>query len=436
MGMAADAGTVTVAGASVAIVAALVTPAVGLATLAFMAPLQPPAVFAPLGFHAALVAAILLGCLYRLPFDKPRLRIGAPAFLLFAWVALVTVQQLPDAIFGYRDRLLGEFVTAQFKQVLTGAGALVAAALVLSQRRPYPFLAAGLASAAIAAILAIMTSAGVSAGSPLGNLVAPSDVGLRASGPFGNPNYFGLFAATALTVAAGWATWVQSSRARPLLIATCVVLGVSVALSFSRAALIALAAGAVTLAFSRSRPLGMAILLVAMAAVVVGYPLFLESRLGITFGSTGVDAYVASDQSDLERAQAGLAGLQLFASSPLFGVGFGHYNTLSTPIVGDQAVTFSHNWYLSVLAEQGAAGAILWSLLLLTAVVRLRSRALFPRSVGLAVLAVYAVGSLFAEPPTSFQASGMALLVLVAAMVSDWTVSPQAPRSRPATVRT
>ncbi len=419
-GMAADFAPLTVVGASMAVLAGLVSPSIGLATLAFMTPLQPPALLSPFGFHTVLVVAILLGCVYRLPVDRPRLRMGAPAFLLLGWLLYVTLQLISDVILGNRD-LQGAFVAGQFKQVLTGAGAVAAACLVLSQRRPYPFLVAGLASAVLAAILAIATFAGLDAGSPLDRLVAQSIVGLRASGPFGNSNYFGLFEATAITAAAGWAIWTRSRWARSLLIAACAVLGVALALSFSRGALIALAAGVVSLAFLRNRLLGAAILGMAIVAVVAWYPTFQELRLGITFGSVGGDAYIALDQSDFERVQAGLAGLQLVASSPLFGVGFGHYHFLSAPIVGDQAVTFSHNWYLQVLAEQGAVGAVLWVLLLLATVVRLRSRPRFPRLVGLAVFVVYVVGSLFAEPPTSFQTSGFALLVLVAALASDWT---------------
>lgn len=420
-GMAADFGPLTAAGASIAVFAGLISPSVGLATLAFMMSLQPPAIFSPFGFHAVLIVAILLGCVYRLPFARPRLRMGAPAFLLLAWMLYVTAQQFPDVIFGYPDRQ-GEFVAGQFKQVLTGVGAVIAAGLVLSQRRPYPFLVAGLASALLAGMLAIATFAGLDAGSPLKHLLAQSGVGLRASGSFGNANYFGICEAAALTAALGWVVWARSRRARSLLITTCAVIGVALALSFSRGALVAFAAGVVSLAFVRNRILGAAVLVLAIVAVVIWYPTFLQLRLGFTFGSAGPDAYLASDESDFERVQAGLAGLQLFTSSPLFGIGFGHYHFLSAPIVGNQAATFSHNWYFGLLAEQGAVGAVLWFLLLLTTVMKLRSRPPFPRSIGLAILVVYVVGSLFTEPPTSFQTSGFALLVLVAALASDWSV--------------
>jgi hypothetical protein len=57
---------------------AVLSPVTGLAILAFMAPLKPPAVIPAPGFDLALVAAICLGCVYRLPLDRPATRISAP----------------------------------------------------------------------------------------------------------------------------------------------------------------------------------------------------------------------------------------------------------------------------------------------------------------------------------------------------------------------
>lgn len=422
MGMAADSALLTFVGASVAIFAALMFPSIGLATLAFMVPLQPPEVFSPFGFHAVLVVGILGGCILRLPIERPRLRMNALVFLLLGWLAFVTVQVLPELLTAYSDTQ-GAFVLGQFKQILIGFGAVMAAGLVLSQRSPYPSIAAGLVSAALAGILAIVSAAGLDVGSPLSHLMAESIGGLRASGPFGNSNYFGFFAATAITAAAGLVVGGKSRRARSLALAACALLGVALALSYSRGALIAFAVGAVSLAFLRNRFLGFVVLGAALVAIVVGYPAFLQLRLDVTFGSIGDDAYLAAELSDLERARAGLAGIQLFLSSPMFGVGFGQFHFLTASIVGDQAVTFSHNWYVNVLAEQGIVGGFIWALLVVAIVRSLRSRPVFPRSVGAAVLVVYLVGSLFAEPPTSFQSSGFALLLVTAALVSDWSVS-------------
>lgn len=437
-GMAADFGALTAVGVASALVGAVVSPSLGVATLAFMTSLQVPSAFSPFGFHAVLIGGILVGSVLRLPAERPHLKLGAPAFFLLAWLVFVVVQQVPDAVSGYRG-LEGSFVLAQFKQVLIGTGAAIAAGVVLNHRRPYPYLIAAVASATLAGIIAIAASSGLTVGTPLEHLVATSEVGLRATGPFGNSNYFGLLEATAIAVVTGWMVWTHARSARLLLFATCMLLGIAIALSYSRGALIALASGIASLAFSRSRLLGAAFLAVTVVVVIALYPAFQALRLDQTFGSAGTDAYIALDRSDSQRIQAVQAGLELFGSSPLFGVGFGHYHFLSAPIVGDQAITFSHNWYVQVLAEQGVIGAILWGLLLLTVVAALRSRPPFPRAIGLAVFAVYVVGSLFAEPPTSFQTSGLAILVLVAALTSDWTsahersdAAPLDPSYRPA----
>jgi O-antigen ligase len=80
----------------------------------------------------------------------------------------------------------------------------------------------------------------------------------------------------------------------------------------------------------------------------------------------------------------------------------------------------AHNWYVSVLAEGGIVGIVMWLLLLGSLAIALRSRPTFPRSMGFGVLGAYAVGSLFLEAPASFQTSALAILVIVAAMTSDW----------------
>src|SRR5450759_4288419 len=64
-GMAFNLAPLTTAGALAAIVAGLIAPAVGLATIAFMTPLQPPLVIPAPGFNAILVGAVVLGCIYR-----------------------------------------------------------------------------------------------------------------------------------------------------------------------------------------------------------------------------------------------------------------------------------------------------------------------------------------------------------------------------------
>lgn len=414
-------------GALAAIAASLVAPAVGLATIAFMGPLQPPLVIPSPGFNAILVGAVILGCIYRLPIDRPRIRLTAPMLPLLGFVLYVAVQQTPEMATGYAGDQ-GHLVAYEFGQLITGFGAVVAAAYILSQRSPFPFLAVGLASAVVAALLAIATSVNPAVGPPIAGLLAHATIDQRAVGSFYNPNYFGVFEAIAITTAAGWMLGTRSTRLRLALLATCVVLGVALMLSLSRTAMITCAAGLGFLALSRSRPRnGVVIAAGLLVGVIVLFPIFVNWRLSATFGASSADAYAELAQSDQGRLSGVLAGPQLFLSSPVFGIGWANYFAMSSRFAGVSIA--AHNWYMNVLAQEGTVGIVLWLLLLVLVVIALRSRPTFPRSTGLGVLGAYAVGSLFLEAPISFQTSALPILVIVAALASDWTQRPEASRS-------
>ena len=431
-GMAWNITALITIGVLAAIAVALVAPPVGLALIAFMGPLQPPLVIpSPPGFNAVLVGAVVLGCVYRLPIDRPRIRLTAPFLLLFAFVLYVWVEQTPDMVAGYvGDR--GHLAGSLFAQLLTGFGAVVAAAYVLRGRSPFPFLALALASATFAAVLAIFTTNDPAVGPPIAGLLDPSHLDLRGIGTFSNPNYFGLFEAIAMITAVGWMLGTHSGRLRLALLAVSIVLGVGLAISLSRGAVIAVPAGFVCLAFARSR-LRTAGLVAAglLITTLVLYPIFVDWRLSTTAGSTSGNAYAALAESTEGRLSAVLAGPQLFLTSPIFGIGWGYYSTMSAEAAGPGVSLAAHNWYINVLAEEGTVGIVLWTLLLVALVMALRSRPRLPRAIGFGVLGAYVVGSLFLEPPTSFQTSALPILVIVAALVGDWTTPLGAPRSPP-----
>jgi len=428
-GMGLNVAPLTLAGALAAIVAGLVAPPVGLATIAFMGPLQPPMVIpSPPGFNAILVGAVVLGCVYRLPIDRPRIRLAAPILPLLGFVLYVWAQQTPEMVAGYAGES-GHLAASQFAQLLTGFGAIVVAAYVLRGRSPYPFIAVGLASAVLAALLALVVSYNPEVGAPIRGLLAPTSIDQRGSGSFYNPNYFGVFEAIAIVTTVSWAIGTRSARVRILLLAACAVLGVGLALSLSRTGMIALTAGFVCLAFSRFRPRTAGMIAVGLlAAAIVLFPLFVQWRLNTTFGASSADAYATLAQSDAGRLSAILAGPQLFLTSPVFGVGWGQYSFMSAKFAGPGVDLAAHNWYINVLAEGGTVGIVLWILLLVAVAMALRSRPTFPRSTGFGVLGAYVAGSLFLEPPTSFQTSALPILVIVAALVSDWTAPSEAGR--------
>lgn len=414
--MAFEIGALTTGGAVAAFVAAIVSPPVGLAVLAIMAPLKSPLVIPAPGFNSLLVGAILLGCVYRLPVDRPALRPSAPLLLLFAFVVYVFAQQVPEMLSGYAGAR-GHLVGYQFIQLLTTVALVVAAAWVLAGRKPEPFIGAAVLSAVLAAVLAIATFGGPPTG-PLGNLVGVSDAGSRVVGPFGDPNYFAVFEATAIAAALAWSVVAKSKALRILLIGASAVMATTFALTLSRGALVALLAGLLSLAFARGRRVGVLALGLALLFALVVYPLFVQWRVTTDSGGTSAQAYAILARSDQARLEAGLAGPQLFASSPLFGIGFGHYSYESGRYVGVPIA--AHNWYLNVLAEQGVVGIVLWMSMLLAVAAALYRASRPARSVGYAVLVTYSVGCVFLEPPNSVQTSALAVIVIVASLVGDW----------------
>ncbi len=115
-----------------------------------------------------------------------------------------------------------------------------------------------------------------------------------------------------------------------------------------------------------------------------------------------------------------IAGFTLFLSSPIVGVGFGHYFEGAASLFGSQGAVGAHNWYTYILGEQGLVGALLWLSFVVTIAYRMLRRPSRPRSVGLPVLAAFAAACFFLEVPTSFQTFSIPAIVLVAALVAAW----------------
>ena len=424
-GMAVDIAPVAALATLGAIAMAVISPQVGLAILAFMAPLKPPAVIPAPGFDTVLVGAIILGCIYRFPIDRPRWRVTAPLLLLLAFVLFIAVAQLPDMAAGWVGDI-GHLVGYQFFQLLTALGTVIAAGYVLSGRSPYLVLGMALAGAAFTALIACVTFLVPTAGTPLANLIVATTDGTRATGPFGNPNYLGVFAALALAGAAGLAFTARSWTMRAVLSGTAILIAAGLAVSLSRGAFVAGAVGVAVVLLSRSRRFGIAALLVGALAALVIYPAFVEARLVSETGAASAAAYAATAESDAGRLMGVLAGPQIFLSSPLVGVGFGHYAAMSVIVGGTSVPIDAHNWYMNVLAEEGLVGIVLWVLLQVAIVLELRKRPARARTIGLAVLAALAAGSLFLEPPTSYQTVALPCIFLVAALVAEW--GPRAER--------
>jgi O-antigen ligase len=418
VGMAIESRILTTGGVLVALAGAVALPQLGIIVLAAIGPLKPPGVIPAPGFEVALVGAALLGSLYRLPVDTRRVTVSAALLALSAFVAFAFLSQLPSFLSGYSSRQAHD-IGFLFYQLVTGFGTIVVAGLVLRGRSPYPVFVALLGSAILAAALAVTTADG--AGGLLANLVAQSDVGSRATGPFGNPNSFGQCMAYAGLLAMLWAALARSTAVRWVLLTAAAVFLYAVAASLSRGAAAALLAGLVAFAFSRSRGTGIVATIAALALVGIGYPLFLQFRLSVDFATPSAAAIAELNSSDAGRLGAVLAGPALFAMSPVFGIGFGQYKYMSGLVSEAGAGLVAHNWYGTVLAELGTVGVVLWALVLITVARWLLRRPSVPRAFGGSMFVAALVGCMFLEPPTAFQTSVIPAVVLTAALVADWT---------------
>ena len=101
------------------------------------------------------------------------------------------------------------------------------------------------------------------------------------------------------------------------------------------------------------------------------------------------------------------AGLSLFHSSPIAGVGFGQFQFLSPLHVAGSDLTYPHDAYLRILAEQGILGVLSFLALLALGVRRIVDAVPGTRSIAFAALACYFVGAAFAEPFSELQVSGV-----------------------------
>ncbi len=426
----------TMAAIVAALLAAVAFPYAGLAIVAFSAPLAPPTMVPAPGFQTYLVGAILLGCIYRLPIDRPRLTVSPILAIVVAYVLYVTVQQAPEMLSGYAGSD-AHAVGFLFFQLLTGLGLVIAAGHLLRARSPNLVLGFAVAGAALTAVVAIANFDPAVVIRPLANLTAPSfDIG-RATGTFSNPNYLGSYVAIMVVATLALFVRARSRSVRVSLAIVAVLLSLAVATSLSRGALIAAVAGLAVLAVYRWRLLGLVILAGGLMVAVLAYPAFVQWRLESLTGSALPQAYAAMSQSDDGRLVGVLAAPLLFLSAPLFGIGFGHFVPMSV-LVGDvNAPINAHNWYLTVLAEQGVVGVVLWILLGFAIVRALRRRPQAAAAVGFPVLTALAVASMFLEPPTTFQLLAVPVIVIAATLVSEWTgPDPVTPEPAESPVRT
>jgi O-antigen ligase len=174
----------------------------------------------------------------------------------------------------------------------------------------------------------------------------------------GDPNDLGFILATSLPLTF-WLLRASPAR-RPIVLALIGLIAAGLALSFSRGALVGLAAGFVweVLTERRHVPILLAGGLVAVAATI----LFVQTnpsrvQSGLTFKKHEAQ-YNVTTRLDAWNAAANLA-----AAHPLLGVGPGnfrfHYYDATGHPPGSEQLLVVHNAYLDVAAELGFTGLVL-----------------------------------------------------------------------------
>lgn len=181
-------------------------------------------------------------------------------------------------------------------------------------------------------------------------------------GMFGNPNDLALHLVMMIPLAVGLLLSTRNLFAKPLYIASALLMVGGVIVSFSRGAFLGLLGMGMVLAWKLGRSnrfvmiLLVGVLLVALIAVAPGE---YTNRLG-TIG------FVTGDASSSSRRDLLIRSIIVAIYNPVFGVGIGNFHIVSIHEL------VSHNAYTQVAAEMGLAAMVIYIMLLVVPFRRLR----------------------------------------------------------------
>jgi O-antigen ligase len=399
------------------------SPPSGLVLVAGLLPQRQLSVLQPPGAEIILLGSLAAGVILRAAPGWGRLRVSIGGIAAVGYVAL-TLMTIPPAVSGSGPDEIGPAI-ARFLHV---AGALVlflCARWIMQRHGTWRFIGVAGGSAALAAFVGIAGFFRVAAALQLQALLSSTaDTFNRAVGTFSNPNYFGAFAALAAVMLVGLATAAPSRPGRLFFLAGAATCITGLALSLSRGGILSSLVGLLTLAFMRSRSFGIAVTIAVVAIGAVAYPLFLGARLEQTFGAATTDAYIQATQSEESRLSMIAGGLALWAAAPIFGVGFGRFQTLIPPFTSEVSLTYPHNWYVRVLAEQGVAGALVVGIIIVALLLALRRSQEPLRATALAMTFATLTFNLFGEPLLGLQSTGILWLVCAGALLPSAAIIP------------
>jgi O-antigen ligase len=190
----------------------------------------------------------------------------------------------------------------------------------------------------------------------------------RVNSVFFDPNIYGRYLVTVMVLACAWLLWTTSARAAALMVVALAILVGALLFTYSQSSYAALLAGLLALAALRwSLRWTLATLGAGLVALV----------LAIGVGDVG-DRVFSSEQS-LNKGTSGRVdliegGLDLARDQPVFGQGSGAFVRdfrRQEPDAANNATAASHTEPVTVLAEQGAIGFLLYVALLVATVVAL-----------------------------------------------------------------
>jgi hypothetical protein len=208
-------------------------------------------------------------------------------------------------------------------------------------------------------------------------IAAPEEDGIalidRASGPIGDPNRFAQILLVVLPWALYFSRHAQTALARLAAVASAALILTGVALTYSRGAFITMAVLVLCLLLWRYiKPVRLALAVLVLVAIVAAIAPGVLSRVA-SIGGVGLlaqeDAHVEPDGAIRGRATEMLAALAVFIDHPFIGVGPGQY----VPFYSERyqlldELSFrhlprpreAHNLYVSIGAETGAAGLLVF----------------------------------------------------------------------------
>ena len=235
----------------------------------------------------------------------------------------------------------------------------------------------------------------------------------RATGTFEDPNAF----ATYLIMSIPLALLARHVAGRRLLSWHQVPILAGIIASFSRGALVGLAAVLVVLCFFAFRdPALRALRVVALLALGVAAVFVLDGAASTVFeGSRGVGF------GEDVRFRLWAAAVDVWLHAPLLGVGLGQFIVSSEDVLGSAGGVLAHNTYLSILAEGGAVGTVVHLAIPIAVVAALLrrgdtvARLLLASGVGVAVMAV------------SLNLQNFRPIWLFLALAVAWTAVPREP---------